>query len=125
MRRWRWVLAFVILAAVVALVLIWRSEAASSDLDGRFASITAGMSRSEVERLLGPPANPADETIRRVAGFRAVDHPGLDKQPRPSPIRVWWHDGRQRCLYVDFSGDGVWQAKLFAPGWSRSLSESP
>lgn len=123
MRRWRWVLAFVILAAVVALVLVWRSGAASSDLDGRFASITTGMSRSEVERLLGPPANSSDETIRRIAGFRAVDHPGLDRLPQPLPVRVWWHDGQQRCLYVDFSGDVVWQAKLFAPGWSRGLGE--
>jgi len=123
MRRWRWVLAIVILAAVVALVLVWRSSAASSDLDNKFAAITAGMSRPEVERLLGPPANPDDETIRRVAGFRAVDHPGLDRLPQPLPVRVWWHDGRQRCLYVDFSGDVVWQAKLFAPDWSRDLAK--
>ena len=125
MRRRRRVLPVVVLTAVVASAIAWRAwpgrPAAGSDLDARFAAITVGMSRLEVEGVLGPPADAADDTVRRVAGFRAVDHPGLDRTPRPLPVRVWWHDGHQRCLYVEFSGNAVWRGVLFAPGWSRNL----
>ena len=120
MWRWRWVLPYLILTAAAAWALVWSAwpelTAADSELDDRFVAITVVMSRSKVEGHLGPPANSADDTIRRVAGFRAVDHPGFDRLPRPLPVRVWWHDGQQRCLYVEFSGDKVWRAVLFAPG---------
>jgi len=120
-RQWVSVAAATVAALAIAW-WAWSGSATPSDLDGRFAALTAGMSRAEVEGVLGgPTGSDGDATIRRVAGFRAVDLPPIDRLPTPRPVRLWWHDGRDRCLYVEYSADRVWRAALFGPGWEKRI----
>jgi hypothetical protein len=110
------------LIATLAFWLGWNSAfPTSSVLDAKFDKLALGMSRAEAEEILGPPSDANDETIRRVAAFRAVDHPGLHNMPTPKPTRLWWHDGRHRCLYLEFASDKIWRAALFTPSDVRYL----
>lgn len=88
----------------------------AKDYDALFARLAVGMKRSEVEDLLGPPTGrPACAMGERLVGFRDVDLPPLDQLPTPQPERLWWYNGGDLCIYVEFTGDQIWRTKLFGP----------
>jgi hypothetical protein len=104
-----WVIkTLLVLIAIVAAMFFSLPSYTHSPLDTRFDSIAVGMSRSDIERLLGRPVDPADATVRQIVGVR---------HPDPFAGHVWWHDRGYRCLSIEFTPDDrVRQAELFASG---------
>jgi hypothetical protein len=123
-RRQTWLLAVGVAASTLAVVgYSWlRLVSTRYHYDSQFSAITLGMSRAEVEGLLGQPTKrPYGDAGLRVIGFRDVDLPELGRVPTPHPVRVYWYDGRDRCIYVEFATDKVWRAKLFGPGSEKEI----
>ena len=116
-------MAVIVGAACLTLAFVFPPP---DDLDGAFSYLKTGMSPARVEAILGPPNGQGNDNKKIIElEFNAMDGLPWNVVPPHLVRRDWWHDDKDRFLYVDYYRGGVLRTKLFTPAGERSTGPDP